>query len=115
MPTPPDRIERARQLRRDSTQAERRLWYRLRGGQLGVRFRRQVPVGPFIADFACVPARLVVELDGGQHVEQAEADARRTRSLEAQGYRVLRFWNHEVLENLEGVLQRIAEALAGRP
>jgi very-short-patch-repair endonuclease len=93
---------------------ERRLWYRLRGSQLGARFRRQQPIGPFVVDFVCLQARLIVELDGGQHLAEAEADARRTRFLEGQGYRVVRFWNHEVVENLEGVLTGIQEALVGR-
>lgn len=106
-----NRTDFARQLRRDATLVERRLWYRLRRSQLGVRFRRQQPIGPFVVDLVCLSRRLVIELDGGQHVVAAEADARRTRFLESQGYRVIRFWNHEVIENTEGVLARIAEVL----
>jgi very-short-patch-repair endonuclease len=101
---------RARQLRRDQTDAERLLWQRLRSRQLsGFKFRRQVPMGPYIVDFLCREVRLVVEVDGGQHNE--ERDAERTAMLERAGLRVVRFWNNEVLENLEGVLVRLAEML----
>jgi len=87
----------ARALRRNPTEAERRLWSRLRHGQLdGFRFRRQVPLGPYIADFACLSARLIVEVDGGQHASRSEQDGRRTTWLESSGFRVVRFWNHEV-------------------
>jgi very-short-patch-repair endonuclease len=103
----------ARQLRADMTDAERRLWWRLRGQQLGGhRFRRQVPLGPYIVDFACLAQRLVIELDGGQHDEQAEQDAVRTAWLEAQGYRVLRFWNPDVLGETDNVVEAIWLALA---
>jgi very-short-patch-repair endonuclease len=103
---------RARGLRRDQTEAERRLWARLRHRQLHyVKFRRQHPVGPFITDFCCPEHRLVVELDGGQHVVQADADQARTAYLNQHGYRVLRFWNHEVMKGMEAVLQQIATAL----
>ncbi len=111
-PPPPLVRDRARQLRRASTEAEQRLWNRLRGGQLkGAKFRRQHPIGPYIADFFCLAAKLVIELDGGGHAaeEQRRADAARTAYLESCGYRVLRFWNNEVVENLDGVLERIAE------
>ncbi|SME92306.1 Very-short-patch-repair endonuclease [Tistlia consotensis] len=97
---------------RDSTVAERRLWYQLRRFQIdGVKFRRQHTIGPFVVDFVCPSGRLIIELDGGQHVAEAEADERRTRLLEGQGYRVIRFWNHEVMENIDGVLEAIARAL----
>ena len=87
--------ERARTLRRDMTEAEKRLWQMLRSRQTeGHRFRRQVPIGGFIADFVCHAARLIVEIDGGQHDRSSEAEASRTRFLEAQGYRVLRFSSH---------------------
>jgi GAF domain-containing protein/very-short-patch-repair endonuclease len=106
--------ERARTLRRDMTEAERRLWQMLRSRQTeGYRFRRQVPIGGFIADFVCHPARLIVEIDGGQHDPSSEAEASRTRFLEAEGYRVLRFWNNEVLDNAEGVQTVIADNLRG--
>ena len=96
----------ARRLRIDSTEAERLLWQRLRNRQLGGnKFRRQVTIGPFIVDFACIDACLIVEIDGGQHSE--ERDAARTAFLQSKGYRVIRFWNNEVLENTEGVLQSI--------
>ena len=107
--------ERARILRRDMTEAERRLWQMLRSRQTeGYRFRRQVPIGGFIADFVCHPARLIVEIDGGQHDPSSEAETSRTRFLEAEGYRVLRFWNNEVLDNPEGVRGAIADALHQR-
>ena len=102
----------ARRLRRDQTDAEQMLWARLRNRQLdGWKFRRQVPLGKFVVDFVCYDEKLVVELDGGQHGENPDDDATRTAWLEARGFRVLRFWNHEVLENLEGVLTIIAKAL----
>jgi very-short-patch-repair endonuclease len=84
---------RARDLRNNTTDAERALWRVLRGRQLqGFRFRRQVPIGGFIADFVCPQAKLIIELDGGQHAERSEYDAARTSRLEAMGYRVLRYW-----------------------
>ena len=103
----------ARELRVNSTDAERSLWQRLRNRQLGGhKFRRQVTIGPFIADLVCVAAGVVVEIDGGQHSE--ERDAARTAFLAAKGYRILRFWNNEVLENTEGVLQSILMELEGQ-
>ena len=78
----------------------------------GAKFRRQVPIGPFIADFLCKELSIIVEADGGQHSDQEAYDARRTAWLESQGYRVLRFWNNEVLENIEGVLEVIQGALS---
>ena len=105
-----ERNHRARELRQNMTDAERRLWKELRGGSLGARFRRQAPIGPYIVDFACFQRRLVIEIDGGQHLENS-SDATRDAWLEEQGFRVLRFWNHEVLKNPEGVLQMIATKL----
>jgi very-short-patch-repair endonuclease len=106
----------ARHLRANQTLAERKLWSFLRDRRLGgFKFRRQHPVGQFIADFCCVEAKLVVELDGGQHATQRDADARRTAFLEGQGYRVLRFWDNEALANTSGVLDRIVEALDPHP
>ena len=103
---------RARRLRKDSTDAESALWNLIRNRQLlGYKFRRQVPVGKYIADFACLERMLVVELDGGQHQEQADYDAGRTLWLESQGFMVIRFWNSEVLGNPEGVQQAILTAL----
>jgi very-short-patch-repair endonuclease len=106
--------DRARQLRRDATEVERRLWRRLRDRQLaGHKFRRQHAVGPYIADFACPERRLIVELDGGQHDQTA--DARRDADLARLGYRVIRFWNHEVLQHPEAVLQSILKELEKDP
>ena len=101
----------ARRLRREQTDVERTLWKTLRSRQLsGLKFRRQHSIGPYIVDFCCLKPRLAIELDGGQHVSQTDVDERRSHCLVQKGYRVLRFWNHEVLENLEGVLLRIAES-----
>ena len=100
----------ARKLRRNSTDAEQRLWYLLRGRRLeGAKFLRQFPIGSFVADFACRDAHLAIELDGGQH--SPDSDAPRTRILEAFGYRVIRFWNSEVFENTDGVLETIRNDL----
>ena len=109
-----DTVGFARLLRRRSTQAERVLWRRLRCRQLvGVKFRRQVPIGSYIVDFASFDRRIVIELDGGQHAErpQASGDHARDRWLEQQGFTVLRFWNHDVLANTEGVLEAILEVV----
>jgi very-short-patch-repair endonuclease len=107
---------KARRLRRDMTEVEKRLWYLLRRGQFeGVKFKRQVPIGPYIVDFACLSWRLIIELDGGQHDSQRKQDARRTAYLEAEGYRVIRFWNNEVLENLDYVLATIGGACGATP
>ena len=105
--------ERARELRCSPTLAERVLWMRLRGRQLEVKFRRQLPVGGFIADFACLPLRLIVEVDGGQH-DRSERDARRDASLRALGFKVVRYWNSELLDNTEGVVQDIRRQVAAR-
>ena len=98
---------KARQLRRNMTDAEQRLWRYLRGGQLGVPFRRQYPLGPYITDFACVPLKLLVELDGGQHAEAMAYDLRRDAWLRGKGFTVLRFWNHDVMKNTEAVVEAI--------
>lgn len=103
------KISRARNLRAESTDAERKLWKHLRNRQLeGLKFRRQVPLFGFYADFYCESANLVVELDGGQHANQGERDTNRTKVLQEAGILVLRFWNNEVLVNIEGVLAEIA-------
>ncbi|TAA10151.1 endonuclease domain-containing protein [Pseudoxanthomonas winnipegensis] len=103
---------RARQLRNAPTDAEHRLWQRLRGGRLaGVKFRRQMPIAGYIADFGAPAMRLVIELDGGQHAQQLQADAARTRALNAAGYRVLRYWNDDVLQRTDAVLKDILRAL----
>jgi very-short-patch-repair endonuclease len=101
----------ARKLRSDMTDAERRLWSHLRASQLGgFKFTRQLPIEDYVVDFACRSARLAIELDGGQHADNA-ADEARTRVIEAHGYRVIRFWNNDVLQNTEGVLLAILEEL----
>jgi len=110
LPQMPD--PRARQLRRSMTDAERRLWSVLRSRRLsGYKFRRQHPIGPFIADFACIGHKLIVEADGGQHADSA-ADRRRTARLARQGWRVVRFWNNAILANPAGVADTIVQALA---
>ena len=100
----------ARNLRRRSTDAENRLWYYLRGRRFeGAKFIRQFPIGGFVADFTCRELHIAIELDGGQH--SPEADAPRTRVIEAFGYRLIRFWNNDVLKNTEGVLEFIRQEL----
>lgn len=107
----PRPTNRAQQLRNNATDAERRLWQGLSQRQLkDAKFSRQIPVGPFICDFVCRERKLIIEVDGGQHAE-SKRDAARTAFLEAQGYRVIRFWNNDVLGNIDGVLQVIAAAL----
>ena len=111
----PDSSTRARRLRTQMTDAEQQLWRHLRARQmLGYKFRRQHPIGPFVADFACLQAGLVIEVDGGQHGELAAEDARRTRYLNQKGFRVLRFWNHEVLQHTDACLEMILQALGSR-
>jgi very-short-patch-repair endonuclease len=98
--------EFARALRKNQTDMEKLMWSRLRNRQIaGHKFRRQQIIGPYIADFLSLEPKLIIELDGGQHAEQQDEDAKRTRYLEALGYRVLRFWNHEVLGDLDAVLE----------
>lgn len=105
-------IARARRLRHSATDAERCLWRHLRNRQLkGHKFRRQVPIGGYIVDFACLEIRLIIELDGGQHDAQRAYDERRTQTLEGQGFTVLRFWNHQVLTETEAVLEEILRRL----
>ena len=102
----------ARQLRKRMTDAESQLWRHLRRRNIeGFKFRRQHPLGPFVADFACLEARLIVEIDGGQHDERESYDGRRDAWLSQQGYRVLRFWNNEVLCETESVLEVIRDSL----
>jgi very-short-patch-repair endonuclease len=106
----PQRADRSRRLRRDATDAERRLWYRLRSRQIeGAKFVRQDSIGPYVVDFVCRELRLIVEVDGGQHATDTR-DAVRDGWLADRGYRVLRFWNNDVLLNTEGVLETIAAA-----
>jgi very-short-patch-repair endonuclease len=109
-------VEHAHRLRRHSTDAERLLWNHLRSRRLeGYKFRRQVVITPYIADFVCIEAKLIVEADGGQHAEQGEYDAKRSTRLEAMGYRVLRFWNHQILHETQAVLEQIRRVLIESP
>ena len=106
---------RARSLRNQATDTERHLWHFLRNRQLGGhRFRRQVPINTYIADFACLEAKLIIELDGGQHQQQAEYDARRDRQVAAKGFRILRFWDNQVFQETSAVLEVILRALEER-
>lgn len=106
----------ARTLRNGATDAERKLWQHLRGRQLfDYKFRRQYPIAGYIADFACVEAGLVIELDGGQHLEQVTYDTERTRKLVANGYKVLRFWNDDALLRTDAVLEQICRELRPHP
>ncbi|WP_046349357.1 endonuclease domain-containing protein [Sphingomonas changbaiensis] len=107
-------VDRARELRRNRTEAEDKLWYGLRERLPAYKWRFQVPFHPYYADFACLKAKLIIEVDGGQHDEARARDARRTRFLEAKGFRALRFWNNDVLENLDGVLEAISISLSQR-
>ncbi len=105
-------LNRAKSLRQNQTDAEGLLWHYLRNKQLdGYKFRRQQPIGPYIVDFASLPEKLLIELDGGQHAEHEDYDERRDRFLKSKGYRVLRFWNNEVFENCFDVLENIYQAL----
>jgi very-short-patch-repair endonuclease len=103
-------LDRAKALRTRQTDAEQRLWYHLRAHRfMGLKFRRQCPVGRYIVDFMCLTPKLVIELDGGQHADEADYDDRRDRWLRAQGFTVLRFWNHDVLRDTDAVLERIRQ------
>lgn len=105
-------ILRARNLRNNQTDAEKKLWHRLRRKSLGgVQFRRQAPIGKYIVDFACYDPHIVIELDGGQHANQQAYDGKRDAWLRTQGFLVLRFWNHEVIANVDGVIEVIVESL----
>jgi very-short-patch-repair endonuclease len=110
-----DSLNKARQLRQHATDAEMLLWSRLRNRQLlNHKFRRQVPVGNYIADFVCLALKLIVDIDGGQHAERPAYDERRTAWLESKGYSVVRFWNNEVLRDLDGVVEALTPALSRR-
>ncbi|MCW8125311.1 endonuclease domain-containing protein [Microbulbifer halophilus] len=126
LPSPPGRgaggegslqLARARDLRTNSTEAEKRLWYYLRARRfMGLKFRRQQPIGSYIVDFLCLDLKLIIELDGGRHSEQGAYDRRRDTWLQNQGFRVLRFWNNQVLSETPAVLEAIRhEALALSP
>jgi very-short-patch-repair endonuclease len=103
-----EQTERARELRRKATPAEVLLWRHLRGAAMGASFRRQHPIGPYFADFCCPSLKIVIELDGGQHSERAAYDEARTAFLERNGYAVIRFWNNEVRDGLDGVCEQIS-------
>jgi very-short-patch-repair endonuclease len=108
----PKSYELARQLRKLPTPAEKRLWQVLRGDKLnGVHFRRQHAIGKYVMDFCSIKGKLAIELDGSQHLEQSEYDTQRTAYLESQGYKVIRFWNDQVMKDIEGVIRSIEAAL----
>jgi very-short-patch-repair endonuclease len=107
---------RSRELRRTPTAAEQKLWTRLSARQVaGTRFNRQFPVGPFICDFVSRSAKLVIEADGGQHAAQEEEDRKRTEYLKIRGFRVVRFWNNDIIENIDGVVETIERILRTSP
>lgn len=112
----PQTLANAKSLRTNQTEAEARLWYHLRAHRfMGLKFKRQKPVGRYIADFVCWERRLIIELDGGQHAEQGTYDQQRDAWLRSQGYAVLRFWNSDVMQQLEGVLEQIRCAVGRSP
>jgi very-short-patch-repair endonuclease len=107
-------LNRARQLRKSWTDAELRLWQSLRNRGIGEhKFRRQHPIGPYVVDFVCLEQQLIIEVDGSQHIDRAEQDEKRTAYLEAQGFRVMRFWDNDVLMQTNGVMQVIFDSLTG--
>lgn len=107
-------MHRAGELRKELTPAEKKLWANLRGDKLnGVNFRRQHAIGNYIVDFVSIKEKLIIELDGSQHLEQEAYDIERTRYLEAKGYKVIHFWNNDVLNDINGVFRAIELALAG--
>lgn len=105
-------ITYARHLRKNSTDAERHLWYHLRANRLGFKFKRQVPIHRFIVDFACLEKHLIIELDGGQHQDNKAYDEQRSIELNKLNFQVLRFWNNDVLMNTNSVLEVIHKALS---
>ncbi len=110
-----DRVDKAKQLRAYQTDAEKRLWYHLRAHRfMGLKFKRQKPLGPYIVDFVCMKHAVIIEVDGGQHNERQDYDERRTRWFVRKGFTVLRFWNHDVLNRTMAVLERIREAVDAR-
>ncbi|MEW6029539.1 MAG: endonuclease domain-containing protein [Chloroflexota bacterium] len=111
----PKILHQARELRKETTPAEKKLWACLRPMRKdGVRFRRQHAIGMYIADFCAPRRKLIIELDGSQHLEQEEYDKERTNFLESQGYKVIRFWNKDVMNNIEGVILSIENELEGK-
>ena len=115
MPHPPRSNSKTRtraiELRKELTPAERKLWSVLRNDQLGVSFRRQHAIGNYVPDFVCIKKKLIIELDGSQHLEQEEYDKERTKFLELQGYKVIRFWNNSVMNDMNAVIKSIQFAL----
>lgn len=115
MPRPirsnPQMKHRAIELRRESTPAEHKLWSRIRNNQLGVNFRRQHAIGNYIPDFCSPKAKLIIELDGSQHLDQHEYDEKRTKYFESLGYKVIRFWNHDVMKDIDSVIRAIIQAV----
>ena len=107
----PNTKHNAIELRKEPTPAESKLWSRIRNDQLGVTFRRQHAVGNYIPDFCSPKAKLIIELDGSQHLEQREYDNKRTKHLESLGYKVIRFWNNDVTNNIDGVILAIIHAM----
>ncbi|MBI5752802.1 MAG: endonuclease domain-containing protein [Hydrogenophilales bacterium] len=109
-------LENAKNLRSSQTDAEQRLWYHLRAHRfMDMKFKRQKPMGRYIVDFVCVEHRLIIELDGGQHADEVSYDQQRDAWLRSQGYTVLRFWNNDVMQQLDGVLEQIRLALSPTP
>ena len=109
-------LKNAKSLRSSQTDAEIKLWYYLRAHRfMSLKFKRQKPIGQYIVDFVCIEQKLIIELDGGQHVAQIDYDENRTRFLDSEGYRVLRFWNNQVLQEMEGVLEAIRTEIALSP
>ena len=115
MPRPPRSNSKTRtraiELRKELTPAERKLWAIIRNDQLGVSFRRQHAIGNYIPDFVCIEKKLIIELDGSQHLDQQEYDEERTKYLELHGYKVIRFWNHDVMNRINSVVTVILDAL----
>jgi very-short-patch-repair endonuclease len=103
--------QRARDLRKNSTDAERYLWYHLQASRLGFKFKRQVPFGTYIVDFVCLEKRLIIELDGSQYMDNQIYDTKRTDWLMTHGFKVLRFWNNDVFQQTGSVLEAITSAL----
>ncbi len=112
--TTPKGYQNARELRKEPTPAEAKLWAYLRNDQLGVNFRRQHAIGNYIPDFCCIKKKLIIELDGSQHIDQTEYDAERTKYFESLGYKVIRFWNNDVMKDINGVIRVIQFAMESK-
>jgi very-short-patch-repair endonuclease len=110
---PNETLSFAKKLRQEMTEAEKRLWFYLKNNQIGHKFRRQEPIGKYIVDFVCYDLKIIIELDGGQHTE--EKDRIRSLFFTSQGFKLLRFWNNDVLDNTDGVMQEILAALPPHP